>query len=282
MGDIATQEITMNAYRRASHGPVAGRLSGKVAVISGVGGGQGRAAALLFARSGATVVGSDRKPDGLEETQELAAREGLSLQLSVVPDLADPEAAQHWIDRAAATNGRLDVLYNNAASVHFAPIAEMTPKLWAETLKGELDIVFLPTRAAWRHLARAGGSIINSASLSGMRALEHVGAVAHAASKGGVIAMTRQLALEGAPVGIRVNSISPGPIVTPATQDALATDPTFKRHFEGWPLLGRGGEAEDVAYAALFLASDESAFITGINLPVDGGMSSKTGITEHV
>ena len=94
--------------------------------------------------------------------------------------------------------------------------------------------------------------------------------------------MTRQLALEGAPLGIRVNSISPGPIATPATQDALATDAKFKRHLDGWPLLGRGGEAEDVAYAALCLASDESAWITGINLPIDGGMSSKTGITEHL
>jgi meso-butanediol dehydrogenase/(S,S)-butanediol dehydrogenase/diacetyl reductase len=93
--------------------------------------------------------------------------------------------------------------------------------------------------------------------------------------------MTRQLALEGAPHGIRCNSISPGPIATPATQVALDSDPTFKRHFSGWPLLGRGGQAEDVAYAALFLASDESAWITGINLAIDGGMSAKAGITEH-
>lgn len=268
-------------YQRASRGPVAGRLAGKVAVISGVGGGQGRAAALLFARAGAIVVGSDRKADGLEETEELAEREGLSLQLSVIPDLTEPQAAQQWIDAAAARNGRLDVLYNNAAAVHFAPVEEMTPELWTGTLKGELDIVFLPTRAAWRHLARQGGSIINSASLSGMRALEHIGAVAHAASKGGVIAMTRQLALEGAPHGIRSNSISPGPIATPATQEALDADPQFKRHFEGWPLLARVGTADDVAYAALFLASDESAWITGINIAVDGGMSSKTGITLH-
>ena len=178
-------------------------------------------------------------------------------------------------------NGRLDVLYNNAASVHFAPVEELTPKLWTETLKGELDIVFMPTRAAWRHLARQGGSIINSASLSGMRRLEYIGATAHAASKGGVIAMTRQLAFEGAPHGIRCNSISPGPIATPATQQALEADPQFRRHFSAWPLLGPGGEADDVAHAALFLASDESAWITGINIAADGGMSCKTGITEH-
>lgn len=269
------------AYQRTSHGPVAGRLASKVVAISGTGGGQGRAAALLFARSGATVVGCDRKSDGLKETRELAEREGLKLQLSVVTDLAQPEPAKQWIDDAVSRNGRLDVLYNNAASVHFAPVEAMTPKLWTETLRGELDIVFMPTQAAWRHLAREGGSIINSASLSRMRALEHVGAIAHAASKGGVIAMTRQLALEGAPHGIRCNSISPGPIATPATQQALDADPNFTRHFRGWPLLGRGGEADDVAYAALFLASDESAWITGINIAVDGGMSCKTGITEH-
>ena len=268
-------------YKRASHGPVAGRLAGKVVAISGTGGGQGQAAALLFARGGATVVGCDRKADGVETTRELAEREGLKLQLSVVEDLSGSEAAKQWIDEAVGRNGHLDVLYNNAASVHFAPVEAMTPELWTQTLKGELDIVFMPTRAAWRYLARQGGSIINSASLSGMRALEHVGAVAHAATKGGVIAMTRQLALEGAPHGIRCNSISPGPIATPATQEALDADPQFKRHFRGWPLLARGGEAGDVAYAALFLASDESAWITGINIAVDGGMSCKTGITEH-
>jgi len=165
----------------------------------------------LFARSGATVVGCDRNADGIEETLELAERDGYRVQLSVITDLTEPVAAKQWIDEAVNRNGRLDVLYNNAASVHFAPVEEMTPKLWTETLKGELDIVFMPIRAAWRHLARQGGSIINSASLSGMRALEYIGATAHAASKGGVIAMTRQLALEGAPHGIRCNSISPGP-----------------------------------------------------------------------
>ena len=242
------------AYKRASHGPVAGRLDGKVVAISGTGGGQGRAAALLFARAGAIVVGCDRNADAIAETRQLAKREGVELQLSVVPDLTDPGAATQWIEDAVNRNGRLDVLYNNAASVHFAPIESLTPELWTQTLRGELDIVFMPTRAAWRHLAREGGSIINSASLSGMRALENIGATAHAASKGGVIAMTRQLALEGAPFGIRANSISPGPIATPATQQALDTDPEFKRHFEGWPLLARGGEADDVAYTALFLA----------------------------
>jgi len=252
-----------------------------VVAISGTGGGQGRAAALLFARAGAIVVGSDRKADAIAVTKDLAAREGLELQLSVVPDLADPEAARQWIEGAVSRNGRLDVLYNNAASVTFAPVEALTPELWTQTLRGELDIVFMPTRAAWPHLARRGGSIINSASLSGMRALEYVGAAAHAATKGGVIAMTRQLALEGAPFGIRCNSISPGPIATPATKQALDADPVFKRHVEGWPLLGRGGEADDVAYTALFLASDESAWITGINIAVDGGMSSKTGITLH-
>lgn len=141
----------------------------------------------------------------------MAERDGYRVQLSVITDLTEPVAAKQWIDEAVNRNGRLDVLYNNAASVHFAPVEEMTPKLWTETLKGELDIVFMPIRAAWRHLARQGGSIINSASLSGMRALEYIGATAHAASKGGVIAMTRQLALEGAPHGIRCNSISPGP-----------------------------------------------------------------------
>jgi NAD(P)-dependent dehydrogenase (short-subunit alcohol dehydrogenase family) len=150
----------------------------------------------------------------------------------------------------------------------------MTPTQWSETLRYELDIVFYPAQAAWKHMVQAGGgSIVNVASVSGMMATEKLPAVAHAAAKGGVIAMTRQLAVDGAPHNIRVNSISPGPILTPVTRAALESDPEFRATFESYPRLGRVGEPEDVAYAALYLASDESAWITAINLVVDGGWS---------
>ena len=186
------------------------------------------------------------------------------------------------MDDAVARHGGIDVLYNNGAGVHMVPFAEMTLQQWQETLHWELDVVFIPTKAAWPHLiARGGGSIINIASASGMRGSEFLGAAAHAAGKSGVIGFTRQLALEGAPHWIRVNAISPGPIVTPATQGFYEGSAEFRHHFDGWPLLARTGRPLDVAYLGLFLASDESTFMTGVNIPVDGGWTCKGGFTAH-
>ena len=146
----------------------------------------------------------------------------------------------------------------------------------------ELDIVFIPMRAAWLHfIKRGGGSIINIASVSGMRASEFLGAATHATGKSGVIGFTRQLALEGAPHWIRANSISPGPIVTPVTQALLETSKEFSDRFNGWLMLARTGRTSDVAFAGLFLASDGSSFITGANLTVDGGWSAKGGFTPQ-
>jgi meso-butanediol dehydrogenase/(S,S)-butanediol dehydrogenase/diacetyl reductase len=270
--------VTLNS---PSHGPVAGRLSGKVVLVTGAGAGQGRTAALLFARAGATVVGCGRRGGPLLELAALAEAEGLKLDQSVV-DAANPEAARGWVDAAAEKYGGIDGIYNNAGFLHLAPVPDMTATEWRETLRGELDVVFFPTQAAWPHLVkRGGGSIVNVSSLSGMRGVEDTGAIAHAAAKGGVIAMTRQFALEGAPHWIRCNTISPGPIMSPGTEEFLRTHEKGRRRLLGWPLLPRVGEGEDVAYAGLFLLSDESSWITGVNIPVDGGWSSKGGYTEH-
>jgi NAD(P)-dependent dehydrogenase (short-subunit alcohol dehydrogenase family) len=159
-----------------------------------------------------------------------------------------------------------------------APFAEMTFEQWRETIRLELDVIFAPTKAVWPHMiAQNGGSIINIASGAGMRAAEGTGTAAHAAGKGGVIAVTRQLAIEGAPHWIRVNSISPGPIMTPNVRKIYETNPAFQRLFDSSTALSRHGFPIDIAYAGLFLASDESLFVTGINLPVDGGSTSKIG-----
>ena len=167
-------------------------------------------------------------------------------------------------------------------SARFAPFAELSLEDWHYTLKLELDIVFVPTQAAWPHLvARGGGSIVNIGSIAGMRGSQVVqgfGNSAHTTAKGGVIALTAQLAAEGAPHGIRVNAISPGPIVTQASRAVMEGNPAFLRLFEGLTLIGRAGEPVDVAYAGLFLASDESRFVTGINLPVDGGATCRVGV----
>lgn len=264
-----------------SQGPVAGRLAGKVALITGAGAGQGREIAMTFARAGATVIGCDMDEASIEQTRAIADAESLDLHLSV-QDAVDTRMMTDWIDDAAEKFGKIDVLYNNAGAARFAPFGEMSLEDWHFTLKFELDIVFVPTRAAWRHMvAGGGGSIINIGSIAGMRGaqvIQGAGNSAHTTAKGGIIALTAQLAAEGAPYGIRVNAISPGPIVTQASQAVIDASPAFKQLFEGISLLGRTGTPADVAYAGLFLASDESSFVTGINLPVDGGATCRVGV----
>jgi meso-butanediol dehydrogenase/(S,S)-butanediol dehydrogenase/diacetyl reductase len=240
----------------------------------------GRATALLFAQAGATVVGCGRSVSTLEDTKELAARQGLTIHCRVA-DAADWDSAREWVNAACRDFGGIDILYNNGAAQKFAPIGQMEASDWHECLR-ELDIVFFPTQAAWPHLIeRGGGSIVNISSTAGLMAMEGVGCIAHGAAKGGVISMTRQIAMEGAPHWIRCNAISPGPVRSPNMDMVMMADPGLRRVAEGWPLLSRIGEGLDVAYAGLFLASDEASWITGINLPVEGGMTAKPGHTEH-
>ena len=158
----------------------------------------------------------------------------------------------------ARAHGGFDVLYNNASSPRFASIAAMTDEQWHHTIRNELDLIFYACSAAWPHLvARGGGSIINTGSISGMSSLPPTpGNFAHAATKGAVIALTRELALEGGPHGIRANAISPGIIDTPATAPALAS-PSFRENHLASLMLARIGTPGDVAAAALFLASDD-------------------------
>lgn len=271
-----------SARTNLSDGPVEGRLTGKVALITGAGAGQGREVALLFAKAGAVVVGCDIDHASVEETRSLAEQRGLALDISV-QDAADRIQMESWVGVAAARYGGVDVLYNNGGSARFAPFAELTLEDWHYTLRFELDIVFLPSQAAWPHMIKGGGgSIINIASIAGMRGSEVVqgaGQAAHATGKSGVIGLTRQMAAEGAPHGIRVNAISPGPIITQASLQLMEQSPRFRAMFEGLPILGRVGRPADVAYAGLFLASDESSFVTGVNFPVDGGATARVGVS---
>ena len=251
-----------------------GRLDGKVALITGTGGGIGRAAAALFAAEGATVVGCDLDPARAEETVEQVRGAGGTMTSSAPVDLADEALVRSWVDAAAAEHGGVDVLYNNAGLTSFAPLEQVTLEDWSFTLRNELDLVFLACKHAWPHLrARGGGSVVNVGSTAGLTGSLTLDRTAHTASKGAVIALTRQLAAEGARHGIRVNTISPGMTVTPQTRH-LFDDPDhpISRIADHIP-LGRPGLPEDVARCALFLASDESSYVTGANLVVDGGWS---------
>lgn len=269
-----------HVLKQTQEDDMAGRLEGKIALISGTADGQDRAAALLFAREGATVIGCDLKDEQNQETARMLTDAGFKMDAQTL-DVTEPQTARTWVEDAVGRYGGIDIVYDNVALELFAPFAGMDfEQEWHYTLRHELDGVFLVTQAAWSHLiARGGGSIINTASATGMRANEHIGAVAHAAGKGGVIAITRQLALEGAPHNIRVNSISPGPIDTPATLPQLDRDPGFRMTYEGWPMLNRTGKPEDIAHCAIWLASDESSFVTGINIPIDVGWTAKGGLT---
>lgn len=248
-----------------------GRLDGKVAVITGTAGGQGRAAALLFARAGARVVGADTDADGAARTVADVESAGGSMVSLRPADLTAEGVADELVDLALRSYGRLDVLYNNAAHTVFSPFAEHTWGAWDATITGELHLTYRVTRAAWPHLRTAGGaSVINVGSITAHRGTRVVAAAAHGAAKAGVLALTRQLALEGATAGVRVNSITPGFIRTPVTAGLLTDEDAARAVVAGIP-LGRIGEAEDIAWTALFLASDESSFITGTDIAVDGG-----------
>lgn len=251
-----------------------GRLAGKVAMITGIGGGQGRAAALLFAAEGATVVGCDLKVDGAAETADLVRERGGLLHATAPLELTDEAAVQAWVDGTVDRYGRIDILYNNAGATRFARIQDQSYEDWLFTLRNELDVVFLVTKHAWPHLQKRGGSVILVGSTAGLTGSMTLMRSAHSATKGGVIALTRQLAAEGAPDHIRVNCISPGMVLSPATADDIFGNPNHPmyRIREHIP-LGRIGTPDDIVKCALFLAGDDSSFITGANIVIDGGWS---------
>jgi NAD(P)-dependent dehydrogenase (short-subunit alcohol dehydrogenase family)/dienelactone hydrolase len=256
-----------------------GRLSGKVALITGTAGGQGRAAALLFAREGARVVGCDLKAAGAEETVARVCAVGGEM-ISMAPvDLAVPEQASRWVSEAVAAYGGIDILYNNASTGRVGPFASLSLESWQFTLRNELDLIYLVTRAAWPHLmARGAGSVINTGSIIAAHGTD-MPMPAHGAAKAGVVALTVHLAIEGGPHGIRVNAISPGLIGTEMFEEHLK-DPFDNMHKQvRTSPLGRVGRAEDVARVALFLASEDSAYVTGTNIVVDGGQTLGVGMS---
>ncbi len=252
------------------------RLGGKVALVTGIGSGIGQGCGLMFARHGAQVMGCDIDPSTAEHSLALAAKENLPIT-SVHPcDLTNPADVQRLLDATVKRYGGIDILLNAAAFGAFAWIQDMDyTTQWKATLTGELDVVFLACKAAWPHLIRrGGGSIINFASANAYVALDGSAALAHCAGKGGVLAMTRQLAMEGAPHGIRANTISPGMIVTGATRPVLETVKGFEERVMAKLMLKRLGQPEDVAWCATYLASEESSWVTAADFSIDGGATA--------
>ncbi|MFT4067745.1 SDR family NAD(P)-dependent oxidoreductase [Paraburkholderia sp.] len=252
------------------------RLRGKVAVVTGIGSGIGRACAMLFAAQGARVVGCDIDADSAGRTVDAVRANGFEMDSLQPCDLTDPEGAAKLVEFACARHGGFDVVVNAAAFGAFAWLQEMDYQTqWRATLTGELDIVFLLCKAAWPVLiARGGGSVINFASANASVALDGSPAVAHCAGKGGVLAMTRQLAMEGGLHGIRVNSISPALVETAATRAHMAAQPEFLERALAKAMVKRTGQPEDIAWCALYLASDESSWVTAANFPIDGGATA--------
>ncbi|GGD55878.1 SDR family oxidoreductase [Erythrobacter arachoides] len=232
---------------------MADRLRGRIAVVTGAANGIGKGCAAMFAAEGATVVGLDREGG----------------------DLTDEVDVARLFAAIGAEHGRIDVLVNAAAFAHFGWIEDMTFGQWRETLAGELDIVFLAIRAAWPWLKASGSaSVVNFASANARHALEGSAALAHCAGKGGVLAMTRQLAMEGAAHGIRANTISPGFILTEATRRHMDVEPALREKVLAKNMIQRLGEPEDVAWCATWLASEEARYVTGADIAIDAGATA--------
>ncbi len=250
------------------------RLQGKVSIITGAGSGLGKEIALIFAREGSRVVVAEvQEESGRAVVQQIQAEGGEALFLRT--DITRASEAERLVEGTLQAYGRIDVLVNNAGiNPSRTPVHETSEEAWDQTLAVNLKGAFLCSKYALPPMMKqASGSIIHVASVVG--GIGCSDRAAYSASKGGMIALTRNMAVDYAPYGIRVNTLSPGFVETDLTRiyfnKMRESDPQKLERILSHHPLGRLGRPEDEAYAALFLASDESSWVTGLDMAVDGG-----------
>jgi NAD(P)-dependent dehydrogenase (short-subunit alcohol dehydrogenase family) len=251
------------------------KLQDRVAVITGAGSGIGQAMALQFAREGARILAADINREAAEETTKMVTAAGGACQAFAV-DVTQPEQVSAMIERAVAVYGQLDILCNNAGIGSTTDVVDCEPADWDRVMTVNVKSVYLGCKYAVPHMVQQSrGVIINTASVAGMVGI--VKRAAYCASKGAVIALTRQIAVEYVKQGIRVNCLCPGTVDSPWVERLLsqAEDQVAARQaLEARQPMGRLGTPEEVAAAALYLASDDAAFITGTGLVLDGGWTA--------